>query len=193
MILELPALLTGYLLGSISTGLLVSKLSGEKDIRQKGSGNIGATNILRVIGKKAGAITLLGDMLKAVVAIMITGLYTDDLHILALAGLASVVGHIFPVYYSFKGGKGVATALGMLFYLSPLSGLIVLAVFVATLYSSRYVSLGSILGSLTAPLSILFFDYNLTLFASFIVVFFLICYMHRENIKRLLNGTENRL
>ncbi|PID72717.1 MAG: acyl-phosphate glycerol 3-phosphate acyltransferase [Desulfobulbus propionicus] len=182
-----------YCIGAIPFGLVVSRGSGI-DIRKQGSRNIGATNVARLLGKKMGALTLLCDVLKGFFPILLASLLMNgkpnaDL-VIPLCGAAAVVGHMFPVYLKFKGGKGVATGLGVFLFLSPLAIIGCLAVFVAAVYLSGFVSLGSLLGSASIILFLLLLGapaWKLYL-ATFIAV--LIWVKHHQNIGRLLSGTE---
>lgn len=182
-----------YLIGAIPFGLVLSRGSGI-DIRTEGSKNIGATNVTRLLGKKMGILTLLCDLLKGYLPMLIaTSLLqgTSAPHLaIALCGAASVLGHMFPVYLRFKGGKGVATALGAFLYLEPLAVLGCLLVFIASVYLSGFVSLGSLLGSV----SILFWlsllhapNWKLWLAACIVAMIWI---KHAQNIGRLLRGTE---
>jgi len=185
--------LLSYLLGAIPFGLLVSRGSGI-DIRTQGSKNIGATNVARLLGKKMGALTLALDMFKGYLPMFVAALLLQngpnrDLFI-ALCGAATVLGHMFPVYLRFKGGKGVATALGAFLYLAPLAAVGCLLVFVVSVYLSGFVSLGSLLGSVSILVWLLVLQvpaWKLGL-AAFIVL--LIWIKHGQNIGRLLHGTE---
>jgi len=185
--------LLSYLLGAIPFGLLVSRGSGI-DIRTQGSKNIGATNVARLLGKKMGALTLVLDMFKGYLPMFVAALLLQngpnrDLFI-ALCGAATVLGHMFPVYLRFKGGKGVATALGAFLYLAPLAAVGCLLVFVVSVYLSGFVSLGSLLGSVSILVWLLVLQvpaWKLGL-AAFIVL--LIWIKHGQNIGRLLHGTE---
>ena len=189
---EIIGLLAGYLAGGISTGLVVSKIFGEEGLRSKGSGNIGATNVARVVGKKAGIFTLVGDMVKPLIAILLVSLLTTDITVLAITGTAAVVGHIFPIYYRFQGGKGVATALGFFLYLTPIVAGISILVFAASLFITRYVSLGSVLGTLAAPISLYLLHYDSSLFFASLLIFALIAYKHIGNMSRIMKGTEGK-
>jgi len=186
-------ILGSYLIGAIPFGLLVSRGSGI-DIRTQGSRNIGATNVARLLGKKMGALTLILDLLKGYLPMFTTALLLQadpnrDLFI-ALCGAATVLGHMFPVYLRFKGGKGVATALGAFLYLAPLAALGCLLVFVVAVFLSGFVSLGSLLGSISILVWLLVLQVPAWKFwlAAFIVL--LIWVKHGPNIGRLLNGTE---
>lgn len=193
ILIALVCIAGSYLIGSIPFGLLFSKGSGI-DIRTQGSKNIGATNVTRLLGKKVGAMTLVGDMLKGYLPMFITGMVLEhgsgrDL-VIALCGAASVLGHMFPVYLRFKGGKGVATALGAFLYLAPLAVLGCVAVFAFSVALSGFVSLGSLLGSMSMLVWLLVLQvptWKLGL-AGFIVA--MIWIKHSENISRLLSGTE---
>jgi glycerol-3-phosphate acyltransferase PlsY len=169
--------LAGYLLGSIPFGILLSKIFGGKDVRQHGSGNIGATNVSRVAGPSAGILTLVLDAAKGGAAVWLAARFTDyRAGPMILAGLAALLGHCFPVWLQFKGGKGVATALGIFIALCPLAALAAFILFLLVVLFWRYVSLGH-----APPLAI-----NLgTLFASA-----LIFYKHYANMQRLADGTE---
>lgn len=191
--LGLLCITCSYLLGSIPFGLVVSRGKGI-DIRSEGSKNIGATNVTRLLGKKLGALTLMCDLLKGYFPMLISAYLLQDASAqqltIALCGAAAVLGHMFPLYLRFRGGKGVATALGAFLYLEPLAVLGCLLVFIALVYFSGFVSLGSLMGSL----SILFWlpmlhspSWKLWL-AAFIVA--MIWVKHAQNIGRLLNGTE---
>jgi glycerol-3-phosphate acyltransferase PlsY len=186
-------ILLSYLLGAIPFGLVVSRGSGI-DIRTQGSGNIGATNVVRLLGKKMGALTLLLDLLKGFVPMFLAAFLVQDAPrrdlIVAMCGAASVLGHMFPVYLRFKGGKGVATALGTFLYLAPLAVPGCLLVFIATVRLSGFVSLGSLLGSASILVWLFFLKaagWKLWL-ATFIVA--MIWVKHYQNIGRLLSGTE---
>jgi acyl phosphate:glycerol-3-phosphate acyltransferase len=193
-------LIISYLIGSIPTGLLVAKTVGGGDIRNAGSGNIGATNVTRLLGKKLGIITLLGDVLKAILPMLVVYGYfvhsgvsisSQNLDlIVSLCGAAAFLGHIFPIYLKFKGGKGVATALGVFIVLEPVAVLISLFLFVGIVYVSGFVSLGSLLVSalLTLWIWLLGGSPNHIFLALFVAVF--IWLKHMENINRLLEGTE---
>jgi glycerol-3-phosphate acyltransferase PlsY len=184
--------LIGYLLGSINFATFISKRKYKDDIREHGSGNAGMTNMMRTYGTKAAALTLLGDALKAALAILIGTLLMGKAGAY-VAGLGSVVGHTWPLYYNFKGGKGVVTAITMILCTKPLVGLLLLALFVAIVAATKYISLGSVMCSLIYP--ILLSNSGpiglVELICAFAVVILLV-YNHRSNIKRLYNGQENK-
>ncbi|WP_420209445.1 glycerol-3-phosphate 1-O-acyltransferase PlsY [Candidatus Electronema sp. JC] len=192
--LLLPA--AAYLIGSIPFGLLLSRRSGI-DIRQHGSGNIGATNVSRLVGKKIGLLTLFFDAAKGFLPMLAAGLLLggDDSSrdtVTALCGAAAVTGHMFPVFLRFKGGKGVATALGIFLYLAPKALLVSVAIFIAVTAPTGFVSLGSLLGAAAMPTSLYFFDEPLWKFWLAAFVALMIWIKHQQNIRRLLNGTEKR-
>ncbi|TFG80307.1 MAG: glycerol-3-phosphate 1-O-acyltransferase PlsY [Chrysiogenales bacterium] len=180
-----------YLLGSVPFGYLIFYLSEGKDIRGLGSGNIGATNVLRSKGKLAGLATLLLDVLKGALPIIYGRIHFDLPWIVLLGGLAVLLGHVFPVFLKFRGGKGVGSLVGvfLVFYYPAL--LVFLLVFFLTLWLSRYVSLGSLLGASALFFCILFTQ---VAEASIVVLFMLllIVFRHRSNIQRLLAGNENK-
>lgn len=185
--------LAAYLIGAIPTGLILTRLAGGKDIRSAGSGNIGATNVYRVAGRKLGVITLIGDCLKGVVPLLIAQLgFNLTGNALALIALAAFIGHCYPVYLGFKGGKGVATALGIFLVLSPWSVLCVLLVFILILWKWRYISLASISAAATIPLPVLFFERSPALFIATLVIVGVVIWRHRVNIERLRSGAENK-
>ena len=183
----------GYLLGSIPTGLIFTKIFSKIDPRKIGSKNIGATNIFRTAGKRLGILTLAGDLVKGAVPIWIAiqwGL--PDLWI-SIVGLSPFLGHIFPIFLGFKGGKGVATALGLYFVISPIAVLIEFFLFAGIVWRWRYISLGSIICSATIPILIAFFrSDSQSYFILSVVIAALIIYRHQSNISRLLEGTENK-
>ncbi len=196
--------LAGYLVGSIPTGYLVGKAKGI-DLRKEGSGNIGATNALRVLGKKAGILVLLIDLLKGVAGCYL-GIFTPQLlgmpaeeiqtkhYALMLAGgISAVIGHTFTCWLKFKGGKGVATTAGVFLAIVPEALIVCLIIFLITVFISHYVSLASILAAIALVPLVYFFhhDIGFTLFTALIAV--LVIYRHRANIKRLINGTENKI
>ena len=195
-ILWAAIVLGGYLLGSIPTGLIVGKLRGGVDIRKHGSGNIGATNVLRTLGWKISAIVLFGDVMKAAIMVLIGRYLGVPTFIQALAGVLAVAGHCWSPYIAFRGGKGVAAALGAAFAISPIAALIGLIVMAAVVAITHYVSLGSLIGTALGVMAIIGFvaagyigqGYVLMTFAAVIVFV-----RHQENIQRLLSGTERKL
>ena len=183
--------LLAYLIGSVPCGILVAKTQNI-NIREHGSGNIGATNIARTLGKKEGIITLLGDSIKGVLALWLSSYFLNDSSELAFVGFMAFLGHLFSIFLKFKGGKGVATGLGVFLYLTPLTALGAIVVFALTLSICRYVSLGSILGALSLPLIGIILGNPQAYYVAGFGVSTLILIKHRENIGRLLAGTESK-
>ena len=185
------ALILGYLLGSIPFGLVLTRLAGTPDLRSIGSGNIGATNVLRTGRKGLAAATLIGDMLKGTVAVIITG-YFGGPNAAMLAALGAFLGHLFPVWLKFRGGKGVAVYIGVLLGLLWPAALAFCAIWLVVAYLSRYSSLAALVASLVTPI-LLWSLGQIALAALFAVLTLLLFYMHRENIKRLLAGKEGKI
>lgn len=181
-------LLISYLLGSIPVGFIVGKARG-RDIRQYGSGNIGTTNAFRVLGRRAGAMVLAGDVLKGIAAVLL-GNYVGGSTVGLLAGLAAMAGHNWSVFLRFNGGRGVATAAGVVLALAPLVMVWALVIWGLTVLLSRYVSLGSILAAGSVPLLMWVFDKPWSYILFGVVAAFFIIYRHRPNLRRLLEGTE---
>ena len=185
--------LFGYLLGSIPTGLVVSRLFTKIDPRQTGSKNIGATNVYRTAGKKLGILTLAIDVLKGALPVWMAIYWGLRPHWVALAGLSPVLGHIFSIFLGFKGGKGVATALGAYLVISPVAVLVEGLVFSGIVWKWRFISLGSIICATTIPILIAFFRSDSQAYSIMsVLIAALILYRHQSNIARLLQGTENK-
>ena len=192
-----------YLVGSINFSVILSKKMAGFDVREKGSGNAGTTNMLRSVGKKAAAITLVCDILKGVVAILIAMLIgrmvegSNGALLVQIAGVAVILGHTFPVFFKFKGGKGVATSLGVLIMSNWQIGLICLVFALILIVLTQMVSVGSIAAAILYPVLTLFIPQNYIVPGNYliysIILAVLIVFNHRENVKRLLNGTENRI
>ena len=198
-----------YLIGSVNFSVLISKKMAGFDVREKGSGNAGTTNMLRSVGKKAAAITLVCDILKGVVSIVIAiivGNIAKNLDrelLLQIAGIAAVLGHTFPIFFGFKGGKGVATSLGVLLMSNWQIGLICLVFAVVLMALTRMVSLGSCAAAVLFPVLTLFINQHYTVltdgksgrvyFVYSVILAIIVLYNHRSNIKRILSGTENKL
>lgn len=197
MELYLSLSLMSYLIGSIPTGLLFSRLYGI-DIRKEGSGNIGATNVARVMGKKMGLMTLFLDLSKGLLPIVIVRYYfweskAINLELLiSLMGFSAILGHCFPIFLRFNGGKGVATAAGAFLAICPLAAGFVFAIFMLTFHLSRIVSLSSITSSLMMPIAISIICPSKSFLYMSIVSSFVIIYRHKDNIRRLLRGEEKR-
>jgi glycerol-3-phosphate acyltransferase PlsY len=186
-----------YLLGSIPFGKLIARKVARIDITKKGSGNIGATNVAREIGIGWGLLTLLLDMLKGLVPVALFSAYghpsAPTFQIgLALTGLCALLGHQFSLFESFRGGKGVATALGVYLGISPLTCLVAVPLFVFVVYKWDFVSLGSLVASCAVPILLALFGEAIPLILGSLIAAALICFKHRDNIRRLSQGTENR-
>ncbi|MBD1224272.1 glycerol-3-phosphate 1-O-acyltransferase PlsY [Virgibacillus halodenitrificans] len=180
-----------YLLGSIPSALVVGKLGYNIDIRKHGSGNLGATNTFRVLGMKAGIIVTLSDILKGTAATLLPLLADADVYRLII-GLFAVLGHTYPIFARFKGGKAVATSAGIILGINPLLFAIMIATFLITLYISKYVSLSSIItGIVTIIVSSLFKDIGLIIVTSILTIF--VFYRHKANIKRIKDKTEPKI
>jgi glycerol-3-phosphate acyltransferase PlsY len=179
---------TSYILGSIPFGLILTKLFLKKDIRNIGSGNIGATNVLRSGNKSIGYSTLLLDILKAILPVIYVKFYYPDF--IYISSLSVFLGHVFPIWLKFNGGKGVATYVGILFSINLIYGLVFGLTWIIIFLFSKYSSLSSLLGSISIPIYLFFVNGDQILF--FIIMFVLIFYTHRENIKRLKNKEENK-
>lgn len=204
-------LIIAYLIGSINFSILISKKKAGYDIRKKGSGNAGTTNMLRNLGKKYAAITLICDILKGVVSIVIAiiigkilGENTNAALLVQIAGVAVVLGHTFPIFFGFKGGKGVATSLGILLITNWQIGLICLVFGIVLIALTRMVSLGAIAAAVLFPILTLFIGENYYIVPSFsglgngyfifsVILAVIVIFNHRTNIKRILNGSENKV
>jgi acyl phosphate:glycerol-3-phosphate acyltransferase len=189
--LVLVAAVGGYLSGSVPYGLILSKMAGAGDIRQSGSGNIGATNVLRVVGKKVAAVTLLLDALKGFVPVAVAGAFHQDYAVLAAFG--AFFGHLFPVWLKFKGGKGVATALGISFGFSWLLGSAVCGIWLFMAGITQYSSLSALTAFGLAPLVALRLTGDLQITAVIFFITIIIWIRHHENIRRLIKGTEGKI
>ncbi|KPL60064.1 glycerol-3-phosphate 1-O-acyltransferase PlsY [Rossellomorea vietnamensis] len=184
-------LILSYLLGSIPSGLLIGKTFYGKDIREHGSGNLGGTNTFRTLGVKAGMIVTIMDILKGTVATLLPLLFASDVHML-LAGVFAVIGHMYPVFANFRGGKAVATSAGVLLGYNYILFLILLAVFFICLYATKYVSLSSMIAAVLAFIySIFTRDIPLIIVVGILTIF--VIYRHRANIVRIKNKTEPKI
>ena len=192
-----------YLIGSINFSVILSKKMAGFDVREKGSGNAGTTNMLRAVGKKAAAITLICDILKGIIAILIAMFIgkivknSNTALLVQIAGVAVILGHTFPIFFRFKGGKGVATSLGVLIMSNWQIGLICLVFALVLMILTQMVSVGSIAAAILYPVLTLFIPQNYIVSGNYviysIILAVLIVFNHRENVKRLLNGTENKI
>ena len=197
MLVYLIIIVVAYLLGNISTSYIVAKRLAGVDIRTQGSGNAGSTNVLRTMGKKAGALTFGGDVLKGVVAVgfaRILAYYmkSDQVTCAYIAVAAVVIGHNWPAFLGFRGGKGVATSLGSMIAINPVLALSCFGIFLVIVAITKYVSLGAIIGISMSPIMMVFTKNSKGLIATLFLTVSVI-YTHRENIKRLLSGTERKL
>ena len=180
--------ITSYLMGSIPFGFILTKIFLKKDIRDIGSGNIGATNALRTGNKSLGYGTLLLDVLKAIIPVIYTKLNYPDY--IFITSIFVFIGHVFPLWLKFKGGKGVAPYVGILFSINLIYGIVFVSIWIITFLISKYSSLASLIASFTIPIYLLFFNNENLIFFS--IMFVLIFYTHRENVKRLKNKEENK-
>ena len=180
--------ITSYLIGSIPFGFILTKIFLKKDIRDIGSGNIGATNALRTGNKSLGYGTLLLDVLKAIIPVIYTKLNYPDY--IFITSMFVFIGHVFPLWLKFKGGKGVAPYVGILFSINLIYGIVFVSIWIITFLISKYSSLASLIASFTIPIYLLFFNNENLIFFS--IMFVLIFYTHRENVKRLKNKEENK-
>lgn len=187
-----------YLLGSISTSILVSKIMGATDIRKHGSGNAGATNTLRVLGKKAAVFVVLGDGLKGVVAVLFAWFFDSVLNVQTpmaeyVAAVFVMIGHVFPLYFGFKGGKGIMTSIAVILTLSPAIGGILFGIFVLLVLCFNYISLGSVVSAACFPVLVaIFYPGNTAFLVSSIIIALIAIIKHHTNISRLLKGTESK-
>ena len=209
MALYIVMAIIAYCIGSINFSVILSKKMAGFDVREKGSGNAGSTNMLRSVGKKAAALTLICDILKGIISIIIAiiiGNIVSDSNkelLLQIAGIAVVIGHTFPIFFQFKGGKGVATSLGILLMSNWKIGLICLVFALVLMILTKMVSLGSCAAAVLYPVLTLFINDSYTVltkgksgstyFIYSIILAVIVLYNHRTNIKRLLNGTENKI
>lgn len=214
MFILILIIILSYLVGAIPTSIIVSKAAKGIDIREHGSGNAGGTNVIRVLGWKHGLLVILLDALKGVVAVVLVARlhygsmpfenatpFDDFTLVQIIAGISAVIGHIWTVFAEFKGGKGIATALGMLLMITTVDILVAIGIFTIVVLISKYVSLGSIIGAIAVPITLIVREnifhvdiqsYN-TLLPFVIAVSLLVIFTHRKNVIRLLNGSEHKL
>ena len=188
----IAALILGYLLGSIPFGLLLTRFAGTQDIRTIGSGSIGATNVLRTGNKALAAGTLLGDALKGTVAVIVAGLYLGGPNAAMAAGFGAFIGHLYPVWLKFNGGKGVATYIGVLLGLFWPAAIALCAIWLAVAFIFRYSSLAALVSTALTP-AFLLWQHHTALAILFGVLTLLLWFAHRANISRLMNGTESKI
>lgn len=191
MLKEIILVVAAYLLGSIPTGLLLSRAFGI-DIRTSGSGNIGATNVYRTLGKKVGIMTLVGDCLKGLIPVLAANYLGVSEAVVAMTGMAAFLGHVYTLFLGFKGGKGVATALGVFLAVSPVAVLFSLGVFLLVVWKWRYVSLASITAAAVMPLAITVVEHKSFISGMAVIIAVIIIWKHRDNIDRLKAGTERK-
>ena len=192
-ILIVIMLLVAYLSGSISSAVIVCRLAGLQDPREEGSKNPGASNVLRLAGKKYALIVVVADMLKGLLPVLIAGLLPIPELALGYIALAAVLGHMFPIFFSFNGGKGVATAIGALFGLQFILGFLVAVTWLAIAKTSRYASFASLISMLLMPFYSLYTIGNIAFISPLFFITIFIFYKHRENINRLIDGSETKL
>ena len=203
MVAYIVVAILSYLIGSINFSIIISKKVAGFDVREKGSGNAGTTNMLRTVGKKAALITLVCDILKGVISILLALLIgkiakeANNSILVQIAGILVIIGHTFPIFFKFKGGKGVATAVGVLLTTNWQIGLICLIFGLVLIALTRMVSLGSITAAILFPILVLFIKTNYIVEGNYfiysLIIEVMVVFNHRENVKRLLSGTENKL
>jgi len=193
MILSIGLIVVAYLLGSIASAILICRLFGLSDPRVGGSGNPGATNVMRLHGKKAAILTLAGDVLKGVVPVLLAKALDSSELIIALCGLAAFFGHLFPVFFKFKGGKGVATLIGVLFATHWMLGLAYIVTWGISALLFRYSSLSALIAAALTPLYSWFILQNTAFVISHVVMVTILIWRHRSNINNLIAGTENKI
>ncbi len=193
MITNILLVAAGYLFGSLSSAIIICRILGLPDPRGEGSGNPGATNVMRIGGKKAAAATLAGDMLKGLIPVLIARTLNADILIQSLVAVAAFLGHLYPVFFGFRGGKGVATALGVLLGLHWPVGLLTIATWLVVAYATKISSLAALLAILITPLYIWLLKPEQPLLIAMLFMASLLFWRHRSNIKNLLDGTEGRI
>ncbi len=192
MITIILLLLFAYFLGSVPTGVVLAKAFAGADPRKAGSGNIGATNVYRTVGKKLGILTLAGDIVKGVLPVIAAKGTLDSSFWVAAVALTAFAGHVFPIFLKFRGGKGIATGLGVFLALSPIAALLAFATFAVVVYRWRFISLGSLCATAAFPFFLAWLDPHRIYIPFAVVIGALIFYRHRENISRLLAGKESK-
>ena len=193
MLTNLLLIAAGYLLGSLSSAIIICRLLGLPDPRSQGSGNPGATNVLRIGGKKAAAATLIGDMLKGLIPVLIAKLLGADIAIQAAVAVAAFLGHLYPLFFGFKGGKGVATAIGVLLGVHWQVGLLTIATWLVIAKVFKISSLAALLAILVTPVYIWWLIPDSSLMIAMLFMGILLFWRHRSNIQNLLSGTEGKI
>lgn len=187
------AVLVAYLFGSISCSILISQWMRLPDPRSLGSGNPGATNMLRTGSKNAAVFTLIGDLLKGLIPLVIARWLGFELSILCLMGLAATIGHMYPIYYKFRGGKGIATTLGVLFGISWLLAIIWIAIWISVAILTRYSSLAAIVATILLPVTTFILTQPIQIILVTTIIMLLIVWRHRSNIRNLIDGSESKI
>lgn len=182
----------GYICGSIPSAYLIVKAISKTDIRQYASGNVGSTNALRVLGPKGGALTLLGDIAKSILALALPAYLGAGRYLFYAAGLGAIIGHNWSIFLKFKGGKGVAVSVSVLTLLQPIAGIISILLFALIVWTTNYVSLGSILMAMSWPILLFLFKQPMSEVYFALLLFIMIVIQHRGNIQRLISGTERK-
>lgn len=193
MLINIVLIFLAYLLGSISTAILVCKLLGLSDPRTGGSGNPGTTNVMRLHGKTAAFLTLTGDVFKGIIPVLLAKVIVGSEFIIALSGFAAFLGHIFPIYFKFKGGKGVATLIGILLATHWLLGLAYVITWILTAAIFRYSSLAALIATLSIPFYTYFLEQNFQYTVSFSMIAVILFWRHKSNIYNLLNNKERKI
>ncbi len=193
MLINTLLIFSAYLLGSLSAAILVCKILGLSDPRAGGSGNPGTTNVMRLHGNKAALLTLTGDIIKGIIPVLIAKVIVSSEFIIALSGLAAFLGHIFPIYFKFKGGKGVATLIGVLFATHWLLGAIYVAIWLLTAAIFRYSSLAALIATFSIPVYTYFLEQNLQYAISFSIITAILFWRHKSNIYKLFCGKEKKI
>ena len=192
-LIDIGAIVIAYLIGSISNSILIAKWFQLPDPRKLGSGNPGATNMLRTGNKKAAALTLIGDLLKGLLPIIIARWFHLSLDTLCIMGLAAIIGHMYPIYYKFRGGKGVATTLGVLIGVNWPLAIIWIIAWLATAIITRYSSLAALIATIILPFAAYYMELALSIIFLLFSIIVLIVWRHRPNIKKLIQGQENKI
>tara|TARA_B100000678_G_scaffold107337_1_gene90098 strand:+ start:562 stop:1146 length:585 start_codon:yes stop_codon:yes gene_type:complete len=193
MLINILLIFSAYLLGSISAAIIVCKTLGLSDPRTGGSGNPGTTNVMRLYGKKAAFLTLVGDIFKGIIPVLLAKVIVNSEFIIAICGLATFLGHIFPIYFKFEGGKGVATLIGILFATHWLLGVSYIITWILTALIFRYSSLAALIAALPIPIYSYFIEHNNQYTISFAVITIILFWRHKPNIYNLLNGKEDKI
>ena len=193
MLINILLIFSAYLLGSISAAIIVCKTLGLSDPRTGGSGNPGTTNVMRLYGKKAAFLTLVGDIFKGIIPVLLAKVIVNSEFIIAICGLAAFLGHIFPIYFKFEGGKGVATLIGILFATHWLLGVSYIITWILTALIFRYSSLAALIAALPIPIYSYFIVHNNQYTISFAVIAIILFWRHKPNIYNLLNGKEDKI